>query len=579
MTWNKKVLLCLMALTMVFASVTLIFVSVHSTLAQQQAATLTKSDFPIPAGNDPWGTAFDSQGNVWLAIPSCDPSPMCSTSTPPGKLAVFNPGTSSWSATYQLPSGYAQPLFLAFDGNGNVWFPMPMNNALGMYNPGLHTFQQWSVPTPGSGPWDVAIDHNGKIWFTEHYTNKIGSFDPITHIFKEIATPASNSQPYGITVDGNNNVWFTENNSSVARIAEYTPAGKLLEYKVRSTSASGLTPHLLTVDANGNIWWSEGFVGMIGELQVKLAAPGTTNGVTEHAYPQSCQTCGTHTSGISTDKNGLVWFDDSLQSIFGSFPQSGTGSFATYGSPSPNSHPHDGLNVDGLNRIWFDEEFGNKLALAWSGTISTPTPTPTTTTPTPTPTPGAVLATDTFQRANQTFWGTASDGHAWGGDANNLNVFSIVSNTGHIANGSTSYSAVLGPPTTNAEILLSGSLSSFNSTSTNIGGVLRWKDGNNWYKAYIDGSNNLVVQKKVNGSTTILGTAPFSPKAGTSYTLRFRVSGSTLSAKVWQTGSTEPTSWMVTVTDSSLPSGFCGLRMLVQSGVVATYTSFQATSV
>ncbi|MFL5660145.1 MAG: hypothetical protein ACJ8BW_02210, partial [Ktedonobacteraceae bacterium] len=513
MTWNKKVLLYLVAIAVVFTSVTLIFESIHPTFAQQQAAALAKSDFPIPAGNDPWGTAFDSQGNVWLAIPSCDPSPMCSASTPPGKLAVFNPGTLSWSATYQLPAGYAQPLFLAFDGNGNVWFPMPMNNAIGMYNPGLHTFQQWPVPTSSAGPWDVAIDHNGKIWFTEHYTNKIGSFDPITHAFKEIATPASNSQPYGITVDGNNNVWFTENNSSVARIAEYTTAGKLLEYKVRNTSASGLTPHLLTVDANGNIWWSEGFVARIGELQVKLAVPGTTNGVVEHAYPQSCSTCGTHTSGISTDKNGLVWFDDSLQSIFGSFPQGGTGSFTTYGSPSPNSHPHDGLNVDPQNRIWFDEEFGNKLALAYSGSMSTPTPTPTP--PTPTPTPGAVLATDTFQRANQTFWGTASDGHSWGGDANNLNVFSIVGNTGQVANGSTSYSAVLGPTTTNAEILLSGSLSSFSGTGTNIGGVLRWTDGNNWYKAYIDGSNNLVVQKKINGSTTILATAPFSPQAGT----------------------------------------------------------------
>ena len=577
MTWNKKVLFYLVALAVVFTSVPLIFDSLHPTFARQQAATLTKSDFPLPAGYDPWGTAFDSQGNVWLAIPSCDPTPMCSTSTPPGKLAVFNPGTSSWSATYQLPSGYAQPLFLAFDGNGNVWFPMPMNNALGMYNPGLQTFQQWSVPTSSAGPWDVAIDHNGKIWFTEHYTNKIGSFDPITHTFKEIATPASNSQPYGITVDGNNNVWFTENNSSVARIAEYTTAGKLLEYKVRSTSASGLTPHLLTVDANGNIWWSEGFVGGIGELKVKLAVPGTTNGVTEHAYAQSCSTCGAHTSGISTDKNGLVWFDDSLQSIFGSFPQSGTGSFATYGSPSPNSHPHDGLNVDKQNRIWFDEEFGNKLALAQSGSISTPTPTPTI--PTPTPTPGAVLAKDTFQRANQTFWGTASDGHTWGGDANNSNVFSIVGNTGQVANGSTSYSAVLGPTTTNAEILFSGSLSSLSGTTTNIGGVLRWTDGNNWYKAYIDGSNNLVIQKKINGSATILATVPFSPLAGTSYTLRFRVSGSTLSAKIWQTGSTEPTSWMVTATDSSLQSGYCGLRVLVQSGVIATYTSFQATSV
>src|SRR6266487_3722701 len=48
-----------------------------------------------------------------------------------------------------------------------------------------------------------------------------------------------------------------------------------------------------------------------------------------------------------------------------------------------------------------------------------PSPSPTSTpTPTPTPAPGATLGTDTFQRANQSLWGTASDGQTWGGDAN-----------------------------------------------------------------------------------------------------------------------------------------------------------------
>jgi len=105
---------------------------------------------------------------------------------------------------------------------------------------------------------------------------------------------------------------------------------------------------------------------MIGELNVSQAVPGTNKGVTEHAYP-FCNTCGSeHTSGISVDRNGLIWFDDSLQSIFGSFPDSGGGSssFTIYKTPTPNSHPHDGLNVDGQNRVWFDEESANKLAEA-----------------------------------------------------------------------------------------------------------------------------------------------------------------------------------------------------------------------
>ena len=208
--------------------------------------------------------------------------------------------------------------------------------------------------------------------------------------------------------------------------------------------------------------------------------------------------------------------------------------------------------------------------------ISTPTPSPTnTTTPSPTPTSGTPLGTDTFQRANRSLWGTASDGQTWGGDANTQSAFSISGNTGHVTNtGGNSYSAVLGSSATNAEVYASGSLSSF--TNSNFGDVLRWTNGNNWYKAFIDGSS-LIIQKKVSGSTTILVSVPFKATAGTSYTIHFRVVGSTLTANVWASSGSEPPGWMATASDTSLTSGFCGMRFLTQGGT-ATITSFQALS-
>lgn len=571
---------------------------------------VTVSDYWLNGGQEPWGTAFDRNGNVWMAIPGCDPSPTCSNTTPPGKIGEFNPGCSCWSAYYQLPSGFGQALFLAFDAQGNLWFPMPMSNSLGELNLSSNTFSQWAVPTAGAGPWDIAIDHNGMIWFTEHYTNQIGEFNPSSHTFTEIATPASNSQPYGIVADGNNNVWFTENNSAVGLIGEYTAGGTLNEYKIRSSPVSGLTPHLITVAPNGNIWWSEGWVGMIGELNIAAAQPGTTNGVQEFAYtPPPCSSCyGMHTSGISVDSNGVVWFDDALQNLIGSFDP-GSSAFSLYVLSTSNAHPHDGLNVDGKNVVWFDEEFGNKIGKAVQNGVPLPTPTtpapgntpsPTATqqpsptvivspsptvivspsptvmvSPSPSPTTGATLAQDTFQRANQKYWGTASDGQKWGGDANSNGVFSISNNTGVLTGSSSALNAVLGPAAANAEVLVTGSTNKF--SSSNIGTVLRWKDTNNWYKAYIDGSN-LVVQKRVNGSFTTLKTFKFAAVGGTSYTIRFSAVGSTLSAKVWQTGTTEPSNWMISVNDTSLTSGSCGLRIQMQSGITTTITSFQAIS-
>ncbi|HZS77972.1 MAG TPA: hypothetical protein VFA41_15290 [Ktedonobacteraceae bacterium] len=591
--YKRRIILGLISFATLTASVLMAFAVLsggNNARASNAGAISKVTDFYLSGGQEPWGVTFDSQGNVWVAVPGCDPSPTCSTSTPPGKIEEFNPTASSWIASYQLPSGYAQPLFLAFDGSGNLWFPMPMSNSIGMFSPQNHTFQQWAVPTAGSGPWDVAIDHNGKVWFTEHYTNKIGYLDPSTHTVHEFTTPAANSQPYGIVVDGSNNVWFTENNSAVAQIGEYTN-GTIKEYKIRSNPPSGLTPHLITVDTNGNIWWSEGWTATIGRLIVSQAVPGTTNGVTEYTYTPPCSSCGTHTSGIAVDHSGNVWFDDSLQSVFGSFPLGGSGSFAFYNTPTSNSHPHDGLNVDGQNRIWFTEEFANKLAEAIQSGVTpsptagksptpgmTPSPSPSpspTMSPTPSPTPGTTLGQDTFQRANQTYWGKASDGQTWGGEAATNSSFSITNNAGQVNSNGNSYNAVLGPVATNAQVLFSGSISSFNNT--NFGAVLRWKDTNNWYKAYIDGTN-LVIQKKVNGTTTTLITVPFKATAGTSYTLRFSVVGTTLSAKVWQTGTSEPANWMATVNDSSLSSGYCGLRMLAQNGAVVRFTSFLATA-
>ena len=95
--------------------------------------------------------------------------------------------------------------------------------------------------------------------------------------------------------------------------------------------------------------------------------------------------------------------------------------------------------------------------------------------------------------------------------------------------------------------------------------------------AYIDGFN-LVLMKMVHGTFTRLASTQFAAKASTSYTVRFKVTGRTLSARVWQTSSSEPSKWMVSATDSSFTSGNCGIVIYLQNGVTAKITSFRATS-
>jgi hypothetical protein len=188
------------------------------------------------------------------------------------------------------------------------------------------------------------------------------------------------------------------------------------------------------------------------------------------------------------------------------------------------------------------------------------------------------LAQDTFQRMDQRFWGKASDGQTWQGNANSLQNFTIAGRMGLVSHGQGAFEAILGPRVGDATVMCSGTMSLFSNGATNMGLVLRWVDSNNWYKAYIDG-NQLVLLKRVAGVTTVLKAITFPALSGKSYTLRFRAVGSMLAAKVWPTGQAEPAMWMVTVTDTALSSGFGGLRLLLQSNVVIQMTLFTEQAV
>jgi hypothetical protein len=389
----------------------------HARSAAHADPTLIQANTPVINSNfpaiDPWALTFDNSGkNIWVAEPQCDVNvsgaQVCSHTFNSGFLEYRASGFNSGSTPTLLyePSGYSSPFFVKFDSAGNMWFTEPNTDSIGEYDTS-GSWHQWTVPTAAANPFDLTIDLvHDTIWFTELSVSasKIGEFIPSTATFNEYPTPTSGSQPYGITGPdpATNSIWFTENSQYVHRIgrlmlkADGTPNGAVQEYLTNSSSANGITPHLITYDTTGDIWWSEGYDGQIGELVISKAANGTSNGVTEYTVPApDCPNpppqgvdCGTHISGIAVDSNGVVWFDDARSSRYGSFnPSASAGQqFNIYiigGCVANNTHPHDGLIVDGSNNVWFTEEFGDTLNEAVAGSSTNPTPCPT---PSPSPT-------------------------------------------------------------------------------------------------------------------------------------------------------------------------------------------------
>src|SRR5439155_986817 len=124
-----------------------------------------------------------------------------------------------------------------------------------------------------------------------------------------------------------------------------------------------------------------------------------------------------------------------------------------------------------------------------------------------------------FQRTVASGWGTASDGHIWGADAQNGSQFSV-SNAGIEKNGGgLPYTAILGSTVLDTTVLIKGSLSNYVTTGSNFGPVARYKDAGNWYKAYPDGTT-FHLQKKVGNSTIQDLTTAFTAGVNIQYFLK-----------------------------------------------------------
>lgn len=183
------------------------------------------------------------------------------------------------------------------------------------------------------------------------------------------------------------------------------------------------------------------------------------------------------------------------------------------------------------------------------------------------------LVADSFERADQPYWGTSSDGHAWQADANRLRYFAIADHAGVINAPvqALTCTALLGPDVASVEITFSASLSRYGPSL--LGAVLRWSDPGDFYLLYLDGQN-LGLARAMDGMFTPLQAVAFPARAGALYTFRFRAVGSRLFAMVWPTGQPALSEWQIALTDDALNTGQAGLRVFTQDGARVKVTAF-----
>lgn len=174
--------------------------------------------------------------------------------------------------------------------------------------------------------------------------------------------------------------------------------------------------------------------------------------------------------------------------------------------------------------------------------------------------PNTALAADGFGRTVASGWGTADTGGAWSVLFGAASSLSVSDGAGRISlNASESRNAML-PGTDYADVDMQVDLSLAQAPADGAaytGLVARYStsDANYTVRVWLrnDGSVWLVPQR----GSTVLAAVPVSGltrAAGDSFTLRASITGSsptTIKAKIWRTGTTEPANWQVTATDST----------------------------
>ena len=192
------------------------------------------------------------------------------------------------------------------------------------------------------------------------------------------------------------------------------------------------------------------------------------------------------------------------------------------------------------------------------------------------------LATDTFQRSDQSGWGTASDAVNVWSLVRGLTTLSIVSNQG-VDSGN---SGLSGPFC----IVRCGSLTTADSeqvvtfnraTTSDVAGlVCRYADTNNWYVVNIgEFTNNLVISKKVAGSySDIAFGSGATYGTGATWSIRFQNIGTALRARIWDASGAEPGTWNIDTTDTSFSAaGGFGILTDPFTTTPMTYTAYNAT--
>ncbi len=233
------------------------------------------------------------------------------------------------------PRNNVEPLGLAVDSAGTVWYTDALDQAITSLSPNGE-FRKFPLETPIARLARLAVGKDGTVWFPEGTAYSITSLRD-GKIRRHVITNVRGG-PYGVAVDAQGNAWATLQGGN--QLLKITPAGEMSEYEVPTRSSS---PTDIAVDATGAVWFVEFRGSKIGRF--------VDGKFTEFVVPS--KTWG-GLSGIAVAPDGSVWFGALRENAIGRLRD---GRVKLFPLPRPDARPYS-VATDAEGNIWYADISG-----------------------------------------------------------------------------------------------------------------------------------------------------------------------------------------------------------------------------
>ena len=183
-----------------------------------------------------------------------------------------------------------------------------------------------------------------------------------------------------------------------------------------------------------------------------------------------------------------------------------------------------------------------------------------------------IIGTDTFIRADQSGWGTASDGQTWS-QVQGAGTLAIASNEGTFTGQIASDEVMVLGSTNQAD---TDCLVRFKVTNSgnDVPGVVFRSNGSNTFYRVRNNSGSLGIRRINAGTSTTIGVdVTVTMSSGVFYWIRGKIVGSTISCTMWADGGSEPAPQLV-VTDGTPISAAGRFGIYASINTTATDTIF-----